>query len=241
MTQGRKSRGNQGGSWNAGTEKPDTHHPSLPHVVTINLFQVLLSSITCLPSCPIGRRYLPYSSFTQYTCLIQSANDPQDPHPTPCTLAIKVDKEPLLNVSSPLSWSTVLTASPTLINFILLSFCLMSGNSFPTHAWIMTPHCWQILYWLSHQERKINQVITKQDPIGTSQDKPCNYIFCYSSSLKLLSCFAYTKTTPNERSELFNDDLEHKAPRPIETSGLIMLTPVIPPCYIITSQSENCV
>ena len=36
--------------------------PSLPHVVTINEFQVLLSSITCLPSYPIGRRYLPYSS-----------------------------------------------------------------------------------------------------------------------------------------------------------------------------------
>ena len=31
------------------------------------------------------------------------------------------------------------TLSPTaLINFILLSFCTMSGNSFPTHAWIMT-------------------------------------------------------------------------------------------------------
>ena len=69
---------------------------------------------------------------TQYTCLIQSANDPQDPYPTPCTLGIKVDQIPLFNVSSPLSWSTVLTASPTLINFISLSFCLMSGNSFPT-------------------------------------------------------------------------------------------------------------
>ena len=31
------------------------------------------------------------------------------------------------------------TLSPTaLINFILLSFCVMSGNSFPTHARIMT-------------------------------------------------------------------------------------------------------
>ena len=29
-------------------EKPDPHRPSLPHVVTINRFQVLLSSITCL-------------------------------------------------------------------------------------------------------------------------------------------------------------------------------------------------
>ena len=39
---------------NAGTEKPDAYCPSLPHVVTINGFQVLLSSITCLPSYPIG-------------------------------------------------------------------------------------------------------------------------------------------------------------------------------------------
>ena len=31
-------------------------------------------------------------------------------------------------VGSPLSWPAVLTVSPTLINFILLSFCLMSGN-----------------------------------------------------------------------------------------------------------------
>ena len=28
---------------------------------------------------------------TQYTCFIQSVNDPQDPYPTPCTLSIKVD------------------------------------------------------------------------------------------------------------------------------------------------------
>ena len=35
--------------------------PSLPHVVTINGFQVLLRAITCFPSYPIGRRYFPYS------------------------------------------------------------------------------------------------------------------------------------------------------------------------------------
>ena len=76
------------GFWNARTEKSD---PYLPHIVTINGFQVLLRSITCLPSYPIGRRYLPYSSPTQYTCLIQSANDPQDTYPAPCALDIKVD------------------------------------------------------------------------------------------------------------------------------------------------------
>ena len=52
----------------------------------------------------------------------------------PCTLGIKVDQGPLFNIGSPLSWSAGLTASPTLINFISLSFCLMSGNSFPTHG-----------------------------------------------------------------------------------------------------------
>ena len=30
--------------------EPDADHPSLPHGVTTNGFQVLLSSITCLPS-----------------------------------------------------------------------------------------------------------------------------------------------------------------------------------------------
>ena len=40
----------------------------------------------------------------------------------------------MLNVGSPLSCPAVLTASPTLINFISLSFFLMSGNSFPTHT-----------------------------------------------------------------------------------------------------------
>ena len=62
VTQGQKSRWNQGGSCNAGMEKPDPCRVSLPLLVTINGFQVLLSSITCLPSYPIGRRYLPYSS-----------------------------------------------------------------------------------------------------------------------------------------------------------------------------------
>ena len=43
-------------------KETDSYCPSLPHVVTIKEFQVLLSSITCLPSYPIVRRYLPYSS-----------------------------------------------------------------------------------------------------------------------------------------------------------------------------------
>ena len=47
----------------------------------------------------------------------------------------KWTKDPLFNICSPVSWPTVLTVSPTLINFILLSFCLVSGNSFPTRAW----------------------------------------------------------------------------------------------------------
>ena len=61
-------------------------------------------------------------------------NDPLDPYPTPCTLAMNVDWGPLFNSHSHLSWPAVLTASSILINFIFLSFCLMSGNSFPTRA-----------------------------------------------------------------------------------------------------------
>ena len=41
-------------------EKPDVL--PIPNVVTINELKVLLTSITCLPSYPIERRYLPYSS-----------------------------------------------------------------------------------------------------------------------------------------------------------------------------------
>ena len=37
-----------------------------------------------------------------------------------------------------LELASILIASPTLINFIFLSSCLMSGNSLPTHAWTMT-------------------------------------------------------------------------------------------------------
>ena len=40
------------GFWNARMEKSDPYHPSLPYIVTINGFQVLLSSITCLSSYP---------------------------------------------------------------------------------------------------------------------------------------------------------------------------------------------
>ena len=43
------------------------------------------------PLLPCREKVFAYSSPTQYMCLIQSANDPQDPYPTPCTLGIKVD------------------------------------------------------------------------------------------------------------------------------------------------------
>ena len=69
-------------------KKQDSQHCSLPHVVTVDGFQVLLSSINGLPSFPIRRKYFSYSSPTQYRCRINSANDPQDPYPTPCTLAM---------------------------------------------------------------------------------------------------------------------------------------------------------
>ena len=59
VTQGHNSK-NQGGSFNVGTKtRPLWPFPYLPHVVAINGFQVLLSCITCLPSYPRGRSYLP--------------------------------------------------------------------------------------------------------------------------------------------------------------------------------------
>ena len=77
-----------------------------------------------------------YSSPTQYTCLIQSANDLQDPDPTPRTLGIKVDEGPLFNIGSPLSWPAVLTASPTLVLYfplILSHVWKFFSNSHPDH------------------------------------------------------------------------------------------------------------
>ena len=58
-------------------EKPDPYHPSLPHVVTINGFQVLLSSITCLPS--YREKVFALLFPTQYICIIQSSNCPEKP------------------------------------------------------------------------------------------------------------------------------------------------------------------
>ena len=80
VSQGRKNRGKtKEGLGMQKQKRPDPSCPSLRPVVTVNGFQVLLSSISCLPSYPTGKRYLPYSSPTQYMCLTQSANDPQDP------------------------------------------------------------------------------------------------------------------------------------------------------------------
>ena len=57
-----------------GMEKPDSYHPFLPHVVTVNGFQILLSSITCLPSYPRGKRYLSYSPPPPLTSICTSSN-----------------------------------------------------------------------------------------------------------------------------------------------------------------------
>ena len=104
--------------------------------------------MACLPLTPCKERYLSYSSprpvWGMYTYLVQSANDSQNPYPVPCPLTIKTDQRPTFRVSSPWlsgSWPMVLAvppSSPILINSILLSFCLVFGNSFPTCAWTTT-------------------------------------------------------------------------------------------------------
>ena len=66
--------------------------------------------------------------------LIQSAGDLQDPYPL-LYPGYESGLRTLFNVSSPWSRPVVLIVSPTLINFTHLSFCLMSGNCFPTRAW----------------------------------------------------------------------------------------------------------
>ena len=74
-------------------EKTDSYCPSLPHVVTINGFQILLSSIACLPSYSTGRKYLPYSPRPPPS--IRASSNQQmthkTPNPTPYTQGIKAD------------------------------------------------------------------------------------------------------------------------------------------------------
>ena len=84
VTQGRRSRWNRGGSWNAGWEKPDPYHLSLPHAVTINGFQVLLSSITCRPATPQGRGIC----LTRPPPSIQASSHPLMPRKTPIPLPV---------------------------------------------------------------------------------------------------------------------------------------------------------
>ena len=115
-------------------EKPDSYHPSLPHVVTVNGFQVLLRSIACLPSYPRGKRYLSYSPPQPLISICASSNL-QITCKTPIPLLVPwlwVDYGPLFNIHSHLRWPALLTESPILINCTSLSFCLKSGNSFPT-------------------------------------------------------------------------------------------------------------
>ena len=118
-------------------EKPDPYRPSLPHVVTINGFQVLLSSTNHLPSYPTGRRYLPYSPppstptslNQQTTCrapsrlLYPGYKNGLRTH-VQCWFSLE-----LAHCSNRVSHSNTL---------YFPSFCLMSENSFPTRAWITT-------------------------------------------------------------------------------------------------------
>ena len=95
----------------------------------------------CLPSYPMGRRYLPYSSPDPQPSIHASSNE-QMTRKTPIPLLVpgyqSGPRTPVYRQFS-LSWPAVLTVSPSLINFISLSFCLMSGNSFPTQAQTRTP------------------------------------------------------------------------------------------------------
>ena len=123
----------QGGSWNAETEKQNPYHPSL-HVVTINGFQFLLSSINCLPSYPIGRRYLPYSS--PYPVYM--------PHPIskwptrPLSHSLYPGYKSGLRTPVQRWFSLELARCSNSVShsnkFASLSLCLMSRKSFPAHA-----------------------------------------------------------------------------------------------------------
>ena len=99
-------------------EKPDPYHPSFPHVVTINKFQVLLSIITCLPSYPIQFSRSVMSNYLQPHGLQHTR--PPCPSPTPG----------VYSKSCPLSQWCHPTISSSVIPFSRLESCPASG-SFP--------------------------------------------------------------------------------------------------------------
>ena len=71
------------GFWNARMEKSDPYHPSLPYIVTINGFQVLLSSITCLSSYPTKWEGI---CLTLPPPSIRASSNQQTAHKTPILL-----------------------------------------------------------------------------------------------------------------------------------------------------------
>ena len=105
-----------------------------------------------------GRRYLPYSSPTQKACLLQSANDPQDPPSDSLSPGYKNGLRILFNVGSPWSWPTVLRVSPSHKLYFPL-ILLQEGGPLPgpktglssnTRKWIVRGDtCWQSkrFYW----------------------------------------------------------------------------------------------
>ena len=113
----------------------------VPNVVTINEFQILLTSINCLPSFSmLGEGiyftlspqpiYLPYPiskwPIRSISCSLHPGYQNESRTPVHCRLSLTVRKLACCaGRDSPL---------PTLTNFPLLSLCLMSGNSFPTHT-----------------------------------------------------------------------------------------------------------
>ena len=138
VTEGQKSRWNQGGSWNAGTEKPDPYRPSLPSAITImkeynpsprpphreKVSALLFPDPVYMPP-PISKwpaRPLSHSLYPGYKSGLRT----------------------LFNVVLP--WAGLLFSEHLpLINLISVSFCLMSGNSFPTCTWTTTCYSVSVL------------------------------------------------------------------------------------------------
>ena len=98
-----------------------------------------------------------------------------------------MDQGPLFNVSSPLSWPAVVTASPTVINFISPSFCLMYGNSFPTLTWTMIRS--SIIILLNQSFTSLLWLCTGKGPL-----------ICWCSYKKKTYIYKFTKVPLNWKS-----------------------------------------
>ena len=100
---------------------------------------------------------------------------------------------------------------------------------------------------ICHAMKIGHQLVTKQDPMGPTQDRSLLHILCFSSSRNLLDDCAYTHflscftdaKIPTKGKRLTTWRPWPHGPRPTCAYRWITFTSMTPPCYLTINQSEN--